>query len=1432
MLCHIKFTSSAHGLKSTNALPCAARYSVVINSIPSKRFISHTQNKKDQLFSANQISGIQKVTNEDIQGLNHPKMNSEYSPSDVLSAYQFNLDDLSKNSNLNQNNDPSTENLSLFLKEQRNKYVKMDSSLNQNFLSSVDSSLKVKDYDETIKTRQDVITTKINFFNSAIANNMFLTAFNLLIDLKKANHFSERQIFEKYMVYLTSLVEAKEAKMARDKFIECPVVGADGIMKVISKDIERGYAFTTITNPSILALQLQQIIKTAYKNNFEGLEDKINDTRVAKAIKLIKSNLDIMSNIEIVLKEEEYISYDTYKVVYMIPEFKDMIPESVSSSIKEDFEAYAKDLELIENHRSKDEINPQPNLDLSQKTLKIDDQFMKEYVDSFISKHTEIKAEKLEVIRKYKLAEKSTDVLKKNVSTLVISESEKFEVLKFFQDNEQFLLNKKWIEVYLKSNGEDFFELFKCIPYENKDLQKQYNELLEKINLKRQLLLEEGCVKSGEIVSVEKSDEEYPNKITHYNSEMSDMLNQWQKQMKSDVEVLSTNPNTTSIVISKANEIYKDLSPEVMSTLTVFAILKEMSFYKNKHDVDSVEDVREIRLATVAAKIGQAVCAEYTRYRMKPSDLKLLGKIRPNTAQFKRFYNKIYSQESHLLIDSSIMSEVEINVGATLLDIFLERCTVTLFTKLRNEKFEVAALKRSYETSETGAVGILNFHPSVVKKMIHTKESAPVTLHLLPMLCSPKKWTNHEDGGYLTTRNSLLRTNKNVEQLNYLKQVCCEEGSKIPIVLSGVNTISRTAWTINKDVLKVILHLWNTGKEFGSIPPANFFNLTDPKNPNNLMNLDINDETILPAVKFAKKKELNNMRQKFFSIRCTESYKIELARAFCGEKMYFPHTLDFRGRAYPINVYLNQLGNDLSRGLIKFWEGKPLGDRGLTWLKIHLGNCFGMSKKIFDERIKFCDENISDILKDCENPLRENAFWRQAEDEFQALATIIEIGGALNNPEGIEKYICHLPVHQDGSCNGLQHYAALGGDIDGAFKVNLLPSERPQDVYTAVCDIVNRKVKEDFEANQHDDVYVDRYEILKNIITRKVVKQPVMTTVYGVTAFGAKLQVAKQLMKLKEYNNDKSLTLRHGFYIATKIFDSIKELFSNAEKIQDWLGQCSKLISKSLVMPKINDLKKKKIDVESVSTLIWTTPLGLPVVHPYRVSSKFTINTSLQSVSFTKKSSISKVDVSKQSNAFAPNYVHSLDASHMLLTAHKCFEDKITFSSVHDSYWSLAADADAVGDILRTKFVELHSADLIAILREEFKTRYKNNVVKCRFMENSPLADEIRNYRLQFKKRVGHKPTIKDELTLESFRLHLLSSEVPEEVLKGKQMTTLISILETYDPEEVKSYMISSKEKVKSKNFITGYVPIEFPAVPTKGDLNLDDVKKSLYFFS
>ena len=97
---------------------------------------------------------------------------------------------------------------------------------------------------------------------------------------------------------------------------------------------------------------------------------------------------------------------------------------------------------------------------------------------------------------------------------------------------------------------------------------------------------------------------------------------------------------------------------------------------------------------------------------------------------------------------------------------------------------------------------------------------------------------------------------------------------------------------------------------------------------------------------------------KIDSERPAYDLRMSVAKEFLhAERIYFPHSIDFRGRAYPIPPHLNHQGPDLCRGLLEFAEKKPLGERGLFWLKITLANLKGEDKLVFEDRIKWCDAN-------------------------------------------------------------------------------------------------------------------------------------------------------------------------------------------------------------------------------------------------------------------------------------------------------------------------------------------------------------------------------------------------------------------------------------------------------------------------------------------
>ena len=86
-------------------------------------------------------------------------------------------------------------------------------------------------------------------------------------------------------------------------------------------------------------------------------------------------------------------------------------------------------------------------------------------------------------------------------------------------------------------------------------------------------------------------------------------------------------------------------------------------------------------------------------------------------------------------------------------------------------------------------------------------------------------------------------------------------------------------------------------------------------------------------------------------------------------------------------------------------------------------------------------EKVANMLKTCF--LLIHRIWTSASTPWQFLATCFDIKNALDSGHP-ESYMSHLPVHQDGTCNGLQHYAALGRDAEGGSAVNLTPTDKPQ----------------------------------------------------------------------------------------------------------------------------------------------------------------------------------------------------------------------------------------------------------------------------------------------------------------------------------------------------------------------------------------------------
>ena len=497
-------------------------------------------------------------------------------------------------------------------------------------------------------------------------------------------------------------------------------------------------------------------------------------------------------------------------------------------------------------------------------------------------------------------------------------------------------------------------------------------------------------------------------------------------------------------------------------------------------------------------------------------------------------------------------------------------------------------------------------------------------------------------------------------------------------------------------------------------------------------------EVKLRQYEAARARKKNN---ELHSLRCDMEYKLAIAREFAREeRFYFPHNVDFRGRAYPMHPHLNHLGSDMCRGLLQFADARPLGANGLRWLYIQAASLWGqgVDKLPLEGRVRWVEDNLGSILDNATDPFRKphagggpgeeltpllplrrrsknddggeddddddddamddrghavlqsllaetsdksTPYWYRAESPFQFLATCFDIYRALASGDP-PSYRSRLPVHQDGSCNGLQHYAALGRDLTGGWAVNLCPVERPQDVYTEISRLVKQRVQSDAAAGVPEAQTL----LSSTEVDRKLVKQTVMTSVYGVTFVGARAQIGSRLRE--RGFEDNHAMYKVSCYSARVTLECLHEMFQSAKHIMQWLSECARLVAKE------------------GRAMSWITPMGLPVIQPYRRKTQQHVRTVLQRLVLATDQDDKPVMKQRQRTAFSPNYIHSIDSSHMMLTAIACRDAGLDFAGVHDSFWTHAGTVEQMNAMLREKFIELHSQPLLERLLEELQAEH------------------------------------------------------------------------------------------------------------------------------
>lgn len=575
----------------------------------------------------------------------------------------------------------------------------------------------------------------------------------------------------------------------------------------------------------------------------------------------------------------------------------------------------------------------------------------------------------------------------------------------------------------------------------------------------------------------------------------------------------------------------------------------------------------------------------------------------------------------------------------------------------------------------------------------------------MPMVVRPRRWRSPTYGGYLTPRPG----NRFVKQRNkaYHDEL---RHTQIDKVYASINHIQDTPWSINTRILDVMEQVWTGGGSLGGLPQRE-----DNPLPAKPFDIDTNEDAKVSWKKDAAAIYAGNAE--LVSARMALHQGLWVARRFAGEdRVFFPHELDFRGRVYPIPVFgPSPQGCDWQKSLIHFADGVALGEEGRRWLMIHIANLFGVDKVPFEDRIEWTLTHAAQICDSADNPLDGARFWTTADSPWSALAACFEFAGMLE--QGVN-YVSRLPVALDGSCSGLQHFSAMLRDEDGGRAVNLLPAETPQDVYMAVarnaqdmadCSVealarlypaiasVKLRTKVDGEEVELD-TEVFRKAWAGGKISRAIAKRPTMTFCYSATRFGMQgmiLGTLREMDRDREANGEPPYlggvdNYQAAMWLSHVLYSSVSLTVSAAAKAMDWLRDVAKIAAGE-------DLP-----------LWWTTPMGLPILQEYKKTEGVAVRAHWagQKVDLTIHKEGETLDSRAQANGVAPNFVHSLDASHLQAVALRAKEEGIQhLAMIHDSFGTHAAHTGQLSRILRETFVEQYQGDVLGDFYEELKAQ-------------------------------------------------------------------------------------------------------------------------------
>ena len=643
--------------------------------------------------------------------------------------------------------------------------------------------------------------------------------------------------------------------------------------------------------------------------------------------------------------------------------------------------------------------------------------------------------------------------------------------------------------------------------------------------------------------------------------------------------------------------------------------------------------------------------------------LKRNAHVLSSKVQHKRFVTNLERRlkESLELEDHWDRKKVCLSLGAVLIDCFLVTHPEVIELRQTGSRGK-AESQVVYWTDE--------FLEDVESLHALAATASPVKK---PMRVPPRDWgineeTGQLEGGYYMVHHSIYRTEWHPHKLTPSKDA-----------IAALNTIQRTAWDINEEVYGFLLRNPQLAPQIPLQKPQRL--------PKEMW------ETLSEKDQATARQQFQDESARFVSQNSkaiTFRRQMLHAQELRGQPFWQPHSFDFRGRLYPSNQMLTNQGDDISKALIRFYNGTQLGDNGLDALKIHAANCFGKDKLSLAERMRFVD-TLEDRIVNFDDDKVALALCAQADEPASFYAAAMEIRRALQSPDHT-KFVSHLPIAVDGTCNGLQILSLLGKDQVGAEKTNCTSAPTRKDLYIEVArsvQLIITSILSDNTSSTELKAVASTWNSLmcNENKARKVVKRAVMTTAYGVTREGIREQLVADrhcdslaIPQTSEFEGLTPIQARHKLagYMRDWIVQARVAVVVEAVKIMDYFREVATVLAKEQ------------------RSLTWKTPDGCLVEQKYVVLKDTPVRTFDNWMRRLRRPT-NKIQPSKMAGAAAPNIVHSLDATMCRMVANRLAQEGITeMAFVHDSYAVHARHLKRLNDIIREVGVELFNGDWIS----------------------------------------------------------------------------------------------------------------------------------------